>query len=127
MAENYDIFLGRQKVGKVYVEQEGLYYRFRCRCNVNADVICRLTARRGGKEENLGIPVPSGDSFTLDTRLPVKRFPEGEFAFYLRPKHSGLAGTFVPVSPQEPFAYITRLKNAYLEKRDGKVGVVITD
>ena len=127
MAEGYDIFLGGHRVGKVYVEQEGLYYRFRCRCNISSDVICRLVASRGGREESLGIPVPAGGEYMLDTRLPVKRFPAGEFQFQLRPKHGQFSGKFVPLSPQEPFSYIARLKDAYLEKRDGKTGVVIKD
>lgn len=127
MSQCYDVWLGKDPVGKVYVDSQGLYFRFRCRCRIVGNVICRLVASRGGEEVHLGIPVPSGGEFALDTRLPAKRFPPGEFRFCLRPKHSELQGKFVPLSPQEPFAYITRLKNAYLEKRDGQVGLVITD
>ena len=36
-------------------------------------------------------------------------------------------GTFVPISPEEPFAYISRLKDAYFERRYGQAGVVIPD
>lgn len=127
MTECYDIFLGSQRVGKAYVDRQGLYYRFRCRCRLASDVICRLSACRGGEEVHLGIPVPVSGEFVLDTRLPVKRFPEGEFRFLLHPKHQELRGRFVPLSPQEPFAYLAKLKSAHLEKREGQLGLVITE
>ena len=79
------------------------------------------------EEIHLGIPVPAGDAFVLETRIPVKRLPEGEFRFVLLPRHRELEGKFIPLSPQEPFAYLSRLKDAYLEKRDGSIGIVIPE
>ena len=125
MTESYDVFLGQQAVGKVYTDRQGLYYRFRCRCQVAGGTICALTARCADEEIHLGIPVPAGDAFTLETRVPVKRFPEGEFRFVLLPRHGEMKGEFIPLSPQEPFTYLTQLKHAYLQKRDGRLGIVI--
>ena len=36
-------------------------------------------------------------------------------------------GKFVPIFPEEPFAYLERLEDAYLEKRNGYLGVVIQE
>ena len=43
------------------------------------------------------------------------------------PKYPDLCGKFVPVYPDEPFAYMSKLKDAYLEVREGQPGVVITE
>lgn len=125
MEGNYNVLFGSQSVGKVQLSRQGLYYRILCRCQLSGEVVCRLCVRCGGKEERLGILVPMGDGFGLDTRVPVKRLGEGEMAFFLHPAHDAPQGTFVPLSPEEPFAYLSRLKDAYLEKREGQIGVVL--
>lgn len=124
----YDILRGGEKIGKAEVRREGLYYRFRCCCDLTGEVMYRLTVTCGDKTENLGIPVPEGDSFRLSTRLPVSRFPGGEPVFRAVPRHEKLQpGTWVPVSPETPFPYIARLENAVAERREGQMGVLISD
>ena len=123
----YEVYLGDKRVGTVEVARQGLYYRFRCRCSLSGEVICKLVVTCGGREENLGVLVPEGDGFGLETRLPVKRLGDGEMKFRVVPRHTGVTGNFVPLAPEEPFAYITRLKDAYLEKRDGQVGIVFAE
>ena len=127
MEERYPIFLGGQTVGEARVRREGLYYCFSCRCKLSGTMICRLTAVCDGIAENLGIPVPDGEWFCLNTRIPAKRLGEGMMTIRAVPKHGRLEGKFVPLSPEEPFAYLSRLKNAFLEVRGGQVGVTIRD
>lgn len=127
----YGVSFGNKNVGKVQVLRQGLYYRFVCRCALSGDVVCRLKVVCGGKEENLGIVVPMDDGFGLDTKLPVKRIGEGNMEFYLAPKGVAEAeriqpaGQFVPIYPDEPFAYIARLKQAFFARQNGQVGVII--
>ncbi len=87
----------------------------------------RLTVRCGEKTENLGIPVPEGSWFVLRTRIPVKKLGEGEMQIRAEPKHTDLSGKFIPLSPEEPFRYLRRLQDAFLQVRDGQVGIVLTD
>ena len=61
----------------------------------------------------------------LETKVPVKRIGEGEMSFILIPKQVPLSGTFVPISPEEPFAYISRLKKSFLVYKNGQVGILI--
>ena len=119
------MFFGNQQAGKVQVTRQGLYYRFVCRCKLSGDVVCRLYISCGGQQENLGVVVPSGNGFGLDTRLPVKRFREGEPSFSLIPKHEMTSGQFVPIIPEEPFAYIERLKTSFLVRKYGQLGINI--
>ena len=71
--------------------------------------------------------MPVGDVFCLDTRIPVKKLGDGALFFRVVPRNQKPEGVFVPLSPEEPFRYISRLKDAYLEKRNGKVGIVIKE
>ena len=127
MVEEFDILMGNKVVGTVAVDQQGLYYLFDCRCRLSGEVLCRIVAQRGGHHENLGIPVPQGKEFCLSARIPAKRFPKGQFSFRVLPKHPSGQGVFVSVYPDEPFAYLARLKHAYLDVQRGQVGVVIPD
>ena len=75
----------------------------------------------------MGVLVPEGDAFVLDTRLPVKRIGEGDFGFRVVPNRPVLDGRFIPIKPEEPFAYLERLKDAYLTRQDGQLGVIIRE
>lgn len=121
----YDICLGRDVIGRAIVTRQGLYYHFSCRCKLESEAMYRVSVFCGGHHENLGVLVPMGDVFGLDTKLAVKRLGQGAFRFQALPKHQKATGQFIPIHPEEPFAYITRLQEAYLEIREGQVGVLI--
>ncbi len=125
MEGTYGVYFGKDPVGKVQVRRQGLYYYFACRCRISGDVVCRLQIRCGDTRENLGIPVPVEDGFGLNTKLPVKRLGQGKPEFFLVPRHEKTEGTFAPIYPDEPFAYIGRLKEAFLVKKDGQLGICI--
>lgn len=121
------MFFGNRQSGRVQVQQQGLYYRFTCRCQLTGDVVCRLWVSCGGKRENLGIVVPMDGGFGLETRIPMKRIGEGEPTFQLIPKHEKAPGQFVPIIPEEPFSYIERLKTSFLVKKYGQLGILIEE
>lgn len=127
LEENYAVYFGNRPVGKVQVTRQGLYYHFLCRCQLTGDVMCRLWVGCGDKRESLGLVVPVDGGFGLNTSLPVKRLGKGELTFSLLPKHDKPAGTFIPISPEEPFAYIERLKKSYLVRKGEQVGIEISE
>jgi len=122
---NYGVYFGNSLAGKVQVMRQGLYYRIVCRCRITGAVVCRLYANCGTGKEDLGIVVPIDDGFGIDTRVPVKRFGEGEVTFRLCPKQEFAEDSFAPIFPEEPFSYIARLKDAFLEHRNGQIGIRI--
>ena len=124
MEGNYPVYFGEQAVGRVQVKREGLYYRFCCRCTLSGAVVCRLVLMCGDDAIHLGILVPMGESFGLDTKLPVKRIGETAPEFQVLPGRVVTNGQFVPIKPEEPFAYIARLKDAFLAYQNGQVGVM---
>ena len=121
MEGTYEILLGDKPVGTAQVRREGLYYRFSCHCKLNEKSVCRVSAGN----VSLGVLVPSEDGFRLDVKLPVKRFLNQSPDFKVMPNRPVVEGRFIPLSPEEPFAYIERLKDGYLARQDGKIGVII--
>ena len=127
MVGTYEIRRGNETVGTAAVEKQGLYYRICCRCRVSGEGMRRIVVTCGKQREDLGICVPMDGDFGLDKKIPCKRFCTGTPEFSLLPKYPDMAGKFVPVYPDEPFAYMTRLKDAYLQVRDGQPGIVIAE
>lgn len=128
MEENYAVTLGGKQVGRAQVSRQGLYYRVVCRCNLSGEVMYRLMCACEDRSTGLGILVPCESGFGLETRFPVSRVGEGRLSFCLQPKHDCLEHRrFVPITPEEPFAYLARLKDAFLTVQDGKKGASIPD
>ena len=121
----YEVRLGTAVAGKVQISRQGLYYHVICRCEIAGDTVYRLAVTSGNRKEYLGVVVPEESGYILDKRIPVKRFGDGEPAFTLIPRHDSLPGTFVPLSPEEPFRYIEKLKDSFLARQGGKTGIII--
>ena len=68
--------------------------------------------------------MPEGRDFVLRRKIPAKRLGTGIPEFRLEPKKAALPENWVPVRAEEPFAYLTRLQDAFLEVRDGQMGIV---
>ena len=124
MEGNYPVYFGKQAVGRVTVRKEGLYYRFCCRCSLSGEVVCRLAVICEGEPIHLGILVPMGESFGVDTSLPAKKIGQRQAEFQVLPGRVVTNGRFVPIKPEEPFAYIARLKDAFLAYQNGQPGVM---
>ena len=123
----YEVYLGNAAVGKVQVLHQGLYLRIVCRCAIGSDQVYRLFAEVGDRRESIGVVVPEGDGFCLDKKIPAKRFGADTPRFFLSTRDGQRTGKFVPICPEEPFAYIDRLKTAFLESEHGKVGIRIEE
>ena len=125
MHHDYLLYQGSQEIGRVRLEPEGLYYRISCSCRLTGEIMCKVQLILGDTIRNLGVLVPDGGCFTTNTRVPQKLFtglePRFEVIPHLRADHS----TFIPVYPEEPFVYLSRLKHAHLERREGCTGIVL--
>ena len=87
----------------------------------------KLQLTCGNHSTSLGILVPISEVFGLDTRLSVRQAGEGDMDFQLIPKEEELSGTFIPICPEEPFAYISRLKDSFLCIQDSQPGILIKE
>lgn len=126
MEKNYDIHMGNEVVGRASLEKEGLYWKIHCRCQLSGDVAHQVMVM-AGEEINLGILVPEDGAFCLTKRIAMKRFADAEPEFRIKPRTPKTEQSFQPITPDEPFSYIEKLKNAYLEEKDGEIGVTLPE
>ena len=125
MYHKIDIYLGDKQVGSGKISREGLYYNISCRYSFSGKVMYRLILQSPKGIHDLGICIPEQGQYILQKRIPISKVGEGDLSIYPVPKGTREKDCFIPVFPDEPFAYLSRLKNAVLEYRDGKPGVKI--
>ena len=125
MEGRYEVFRNGAPVGWAELTREGLYLRIVCRCRLPAGEMLRLWMTCGEKEVDLGLCVPMGAEFGTDKRISARQCPPGKPRFSLSPKDDILRGNFIPLSPEEPFRYLHRLEDAFLEKREGRIGICL--
>ncbi len=135
MMGSYNVILRGKTVGSVQLSKQGLYYHLRCSCTVADQNIYRLLGSCEGDQIRFGVLVPEGNRLALETKIPSKKLSGEALEFWLesaaihgqasakREYHS----KFIPIYPDEPFEYLSRLKKSYMEIRNGKPGITITD
>lgn len=127
MQESYKVYRGQEITGEATVEKEGLYFRIRCRCELDREIMYKLLVTWDGGEENLGILAPVDGRFGLEKKVPAKRIPIEEITFHVVPRHQRLEKRFAPVYPEEPFSYLDKLKKATFATQDGQAGVQLPE
>ena len=124
----FDILWNGTVIGQVEVLRRGLYYHFTAACIFDENEICRLMIRIQDEVMTAGIMVPENNQFILHKKMAIKQFPDGVPEFYvpsLQGESVASEGLFVPVSEENPFGYLHRLKSAFLTFREGKMGIWI--
>ena len=123
----YPVTCNSISCGKVSVRKQGLYYCFHCRCAVETKEIYRLILSRMDQQHSLGVLVPSDNCFELTAKIPVKHIPEGEWLFCIVSGSSPSHERFIPICPEEPFSYISRLQESFLVYRNGQPGISVKE
>ena len=121
----YQVYYGREPVGKVEITRQGLYLRIICRCCLPGQQIYRLYAVSEKARMNLGVLLPNEDGGYLEKRIPARSLTDINIRFVISTGAGEGLGKFIPLSPEEPFAYIDRLKDGFLDSENGRLGVRI--
>ena len=123
----YEVCLNSQIVGSADVEKRGLYYHIICKCNLPNSGVYRVSVQSETMETDLGICVPMGNFFGLETNVPVKKMGEGKLVFQIASQRQDTAEPMIPIDPQKPFIHIDKLQKARLIQRDGTLGIIFTE
>lgn len=123
---NYDIYFGQDVIGKVNIEREGLYYHFRCCCQLPSSSIYYVILKNGNKEFNLGVCVPDGNRFRAHKRIAIKYFDDEDFKFNLTPKQE-VQKILVEVDSEKPFEHLQDLEKAQLDLSNGITQILIEE
>ena len=115
--DTYSIYFGDQAIGEATVNKQGLFYNIQCLCKLSGSVPFRVMVK-GDREVDLGLCVPIGDRFGLKASIPINKVGNSQLHFWIRPKHNHRIRDCATVSPDEPFQYLSKLKDAYLVSRN---------
>lgn len=125
LVKKCDIFFRENGVGTAEIEKKGLYYRFRCRCNLPEGKMYRLWADCDKGKVNLGICVPQEGEFILCTQIPITHIGEGSINMFVLEKDDASEDRTFPVSEENPFGCLEKLDNAYLHTSNEEVQILI--
>lgn len=125
MTGSYEIKNQGKTVGRVEVTKQGLYYHISCRCDPPGGGMQRLILRTGESRTDLGICVPENGSFVVRKRIPCKTVTGENPTFILESQNRRQMGRFVIPDPDMPFPELSNLSGAILERREGKLGILI--
>ena len=112
----YDVILNGNRVGNIAIESIGLYYKFFCECTLPDNKIYRLFSVDKDTFVKLGICVPEGGKFVLNTRISQKVFSEKPTIFLLMSN----VDKVIYIKNGKPFDYLDKLDIARLKKSNGQ-------
>ena len=127
MVGEYPIQFADTIVGTAAVTREGMFFLIRCQGSGSADVPRVVVARWGEEKRELGLCGKASDGWSLTARLNRKHVPPGRPVFSIAVKHVGALEKFIPIVANEPFAYISELKRAFLVMKAGQPGILLKD
>lgn len=123
----HPIYSGSEEIGTACMTQEGLYYKIKCRCTLTGEIIYKVMITGNDFCEDLGVCVPMDGSFGVCTRIPVKRIAGKQIHFCAVPRHKKVVQKTFAVVEGSPFAYIAKLEEAFLVKKEGYPMIAFTD
>ena len=115
MVGEYPIFFAGEEKGIAVVTRQGMFWYIRCSCQCCEELGCSVIVSWTEDQcVDLGRCFREEDRWCLSTRIRRNAVPEGKPVFRMMIKNAKSAERLVPIQPEEPFAYLSRLKNAYL-------------
>lgn len=122
--KQYDVFMSGKIIGNVNVTKEGLYYVFRCRCDLPDAEIFRLIAENGEHVTDFGVLMPGKEGYTLLKKIPVKKFGVEPLSFRVTSQKQHTYES-IPVYENRPFEFISKLTGARMHFDKGNYYILL--
>ncbi len=123
----YKILMDKKTVGTAQIIRVGLYYNIICQCKISGTKMVRIIMENESKTVDLGVCVPGENCFEIRTKIPAKQIEGDKFLFLAVENQKNKTVEFFPVSEEEPFIYLEKLKSAKVQIRSGEIGVTFQD
>ena len=123
--KRYDIYLDDNLVGQAAVAEVGLFSEFSCICNFENTGPYRIKVAYEDRELDLGICVPEGNRFAINTKIPSKHLGKGDPRFRAVGNRES-SGDFTPIIVNEPFQHVAILDKGRFVLKDTCPGMVFS-
>ena len=128
MLGEYPIWFAGEERGKATITQQGMFWYIRCSCRSETQVPCAISVSWTETQSlDLGQCIREGERWCLSVRLNRKNVPECKPVFRMQIRHRQDLTKMVPICAEQPFAYIARLKRAYLVQKDSSFMIAFRD
>lgn len=121
----YEVIRGNTVVGEIRLMEQGLYCKMKCNCTFHLPGIYRLHLECLGIDRNLGVLIPDGNRYSLETAIPTKYIDYDHPTFYISGMDQTSEDKIVSVDSDMPFSYIRNLEKARFVYRNGKAKIYI--
>lgn len=115
MDQTFSVTCHGRQVGHARIHREGLYCRVTCTCETGDGSVYILYGAGDGDTVRFGVPVPRDGVLYLETRIPVKRFPQRIEEMYLVEKGKEKSDTGVLLKEGAPVAGLEKLMGVKLK------------
>ena len=120
----HDVILGDEKVGKVMLTQQGLYYLLECVCRCATGEGYRLQMRCGNDTHDFGVCVAIREGIGLKTRVKRNLLESKIPEFILISKKTKKKTLLVSVESRKPFQMVHCLTEGKLVKTEKGSAIV---
>ena len=127
MDKEYSVELEQRQIGSARISREGLYCRVVCTCEMREERVYILYAEGCGETLRLGIPAPKGGKLCLDTKIPLKRFPQKIDEMYLLEKGKENSKRGILLKEGEPVSGLENLMHSKLQFTPDGAQLVVED
>ena len=108
MEKSYSVTMGTQIVGTATVRRQGLYSRIVCHCCFDKPRFYHLEMECNGQSRRLGVLIPSGNRYLLETTIPAKYINEDNIRFYIPVLAATEQRQFLSIEQGKLFSGITK-------------------
>lgn len=115
MDEEYSVQLDQRQIGSARISREGLYCHVVCMCEMREERVYILYGEGCGETLRLGIPAPKDGKLCLNTKIPLKRFPQKIDAMYLLEKGREKPKEGILLKEGEPVPGLENLMHSKLQ------------
>ena len=122
----FPVYYGEKECGSAVLEKQGLYYRISCKCKIPVCTPCRIELSADGKKIDLGTCIKDGNTYILNTKIPVKHLLGKDLSFTMDSGALKDHTSYYPVSEDAPIPHLNRLEKARLVHMGEGVGIVFT-
>ena len=123
----FPVYYGEKECGSAILEKQGLYYRILCKCKIPVCRPCRIQLSADGKTINLGTCIKEGNTYLLDTKIPIKYLHGKNICFTMDSNTLKDHKTFFPVNDNVPIPHVDKLEKARLVRKGETIGIIFED
>ena len=124
MNKVYPVYIRDRQSGDIFLQKEGLYWRYTGKIHPDTPGIYRIYALTGQDKINLGVCQPTKNGWVTSGKLPLNRLHGENFRFLVNPEET-IQEQILTVKEDEPFEHLEELDQCKFSADNGKPAIIL--